>query len=455
MHNYKQGINIIGYTKGSFGLGEAVRLNIKAAKKHNIPLSLIDYNEVKNNPKYQYSFEYPVNLVQISLQDLKSFFGVINPDLFKEKYTILFLVWESEYIAPELLENLNLFNEIWTTSHYCKSIFQKTYNNPIIIVPHPVEVALDTADKKNTIAFFDEKKFSFLFIFSYHSSIERKNPFFLIEAFKTAFGNNANVELVIKTVGGDHYRKSRQQLQKYISNTKNIKIFDIELDKNNVNQLINNCNAYVSMHHSEGFGLTLAEAMFLGKPTIATNYSGNTEFMNDNNSYLIDFQVGYIENPDKNFCAKTIWANPKLSSAVDKLIEVYENPSLRNSKANHASLYIKEKLSFYAIGMLIKERLNYLYANFENVTAGQNQNAYFINQLQLAKTENTQLQKEIRRMKKNIIIRFVLFLKNSIRKIKLSIKNSSVKKKEYKMPELIFQNSITSNQNKKDRKEVA
>ena len=127
--------------------------------------------------------------------------------------------------------------------------------------------------------FFDENKFSFLFLFSYHSSIERKNPFFLIEAFNKAFGGNENVELIIKTVGAEDYKKSKQRLQQF--NSKNIKIYDIELDKNRVNHLINLCDSYVSMHHSEGFGLTLAEAMYLGKPVVATNYSGNTEFMND------------------------------------------------------------------------------------------------------------------------------------------------------------------------------
>ena len=196
--------------------------------------------------------------------------------------------------------------------------------------------------------------------------------------------------------------------------------YDIELDKNSLNELINTCDAYVSMHHSEGFGLTLAEAMYLGKPTLATNYSGNTEFMNQDNSYLIDYQMGLIEEPDSNFCAKTIWANPILDDAVDKLREVYENSDLRKFKTKNASLYVKEKLSFYAIGGIIKNRLNYIYADFDNFTTNQNQNIYLINQLQLAKTENQQMQREIRRMKKNIIIRFILILKNLTRKIKKS-----------------------------------
>ncbi|MCK0131572.1 glycosyltransferase [Flavobacteriaceae bacterium F08102] len=411
-----QGINIIGYTEGMFGLGEAVRLNINAAKKCDIPLNLINYEKIKSNPDYPYSFNYDVNLIQLSLKDLETFIAIIDPNLFKNKYSILFLVWESEYIAPALAENLTLFNEIWTPSAYCKKIFKKIYNNPITIVPHPVEVHLTPLSNEQKLDVFDKNKFSFLFLFSYHSSMERKNPLFLIEAFKTAFRNTDSVELIIKTVGGKKYKKQRQRLEQY--GCENIKIYDVELDKNSVNHLINTCDSYVSMHHSEGFGLTLAEAMYLGKPTVATNYSGNTEFMNKNNSFLIDSKLSYIENPDRNFCPKTLWANPLFSDAVKKLKSVYENRDLRTEKALNAERYIKEKLSFYAIGTIVKNRLNYIYANFENLVETQNQHVYLLNQLQSARIKNAQLQREIRRMHKNVMIRFILILKNSVRKLK-------------------------------------
>ncbi|QDO95699.1 glycosyltransferase family 4 protein [Formosa sediminum] len=411
-----QGLNIIGYTEAMFGLGEAIRLNINAAKKLDIPLNLINYDKVKQSTNYQYSFNYAINLIQISLKDLESFLAVIDPDLFKKKYTILFLVWESEYIAPELVENLNLFNEIWTPSEYCKNIFQRTYNNPIIVVPHPVEVHLAPLSNQNNINFFDNEKFSFLFIFSYHSSLERKNPFFLIEAFNTAFRDNDNVELVIKTVGGKQHKKQKQRLE--LCASKNIKIYDVELDKNGVNHLINTCDSYVSMHHSEGFGLTLAEAMYLGKPTIATNYSGNTEFMKEDNSYLVDYKLSYIENPDNNFCSKTLWANPLLKETADKLRTIYENSDLRHLKTSNASLFVKDKLSFYTIGSIMKDRLNYLYNNFDDLVTNQNQNVFLINQLQFTKIENAKLRREVRRMKKNIMIRFILILKDAVRKLK-------------------------------------
>lgn len=420
MKEQKRGLNIIGYTEGEFGLGEAVRLNIEAAKTHQIPLNLINFEKLKKYPKYTYNFEYDVSLVQISLRDIDTFFRVMDPKLFKARYTILFLIWESEYLPPELSENLSLFNEIWTASSYCKELFKKVYANPILIVPHPVEITLKSIYDQKAKVYFDKQKFSFLFIFSYHSSVERKNPFFLVEAFNKAFKTNENVELIIKTVGEERHRKESNKLHQQVAASKNIKIFNVDLDKNAVNHLINDCDCYVSMHHSEGYGLTLAEAMFFGKPTIATNYSGNKQFMNHLNSFLIDFDIAPIENPDTNFSSQTIWANPNLENAVETLRDVYFNSDLRDTKAMEAKTYIKNELSFHAVGSIIKNQVDFLFDNFEDLIT--NQKAYLINQLQYTKAENAYLKRQIRRMKKNLLIRFILFLKNKTRIIKNRLK---------------------------------
>ncbi|WP_100614782.1 glycosyltransferase family 4 protein [Confluentibacter citreus] len=418
MNPHNLGLNVVGYTDAMSGLGEAVRLNIQAAEKLDIPLNIINYEKVKYESSYQYSFPYTINLVQISLNDLDRFFSVIDPGFFNDRYTILFLIWESEYIPQNLKKNINLFNEIWTASTYCKDLFQNVFNGPIITVPHPVEVNLKPVQNQNALTLFDKNKFSFLFIFSYHSSIERKNPFFLMEAFSKAFGNNDNVELIIKTVGAEKFKKSERHLHRFISDKKNIKIINADMNKNSVNHLINDCDCYVSMHHSEGFGLTLAEAMCLGKPAVATNYSGNTEFMNENNSFLVDYELGFIMNPDINFSSKTLWANPIMEHAIKKLKEVYENMELRNEKAMNAQRFVKEKLSLYSVGSIMSERLNHLYANLDDFPINDRRHAYLLNQLQLAKSEIAKHQSEVRRMKKNVIIRFILILKKTVRKLK-------------------------------------
>lgn len=418
MKSNNVGLNIVGYTEASSGLGEAVRLNIQAAEKHNIPLNIINYEKVKHKISYEYNFKYAVNLVQISLNDLDRFFSVIEPDFFIDRYSILFLIWESEYIPPNLEKNVNLFNEIWTASTYCKELFQKVYSGPIITVPHPVEVNLKPIQNQQPLAFFDKNKFSFLFIFSYHSSIERKNPLFLMEAFSKAFDGNDDVELVIKTTGAEKFRQSERNLNQFASVKNNIKVINTDMDKNSVNHLINESDCYVSMHHSEGFGLTLAEAMCLGKPTVATNYSGNTEFMNENNSFLVDYELGFIVKTDINFSSKTIWANPLIHDAINKLKEVYENKTLRNQKATNAKVYFKEKLSFDSVGLIMKNRLTYIYNNLDDLSIYDKRQAYLLNQLQHAKSEIAQLQREVRRMKKNVVIKSVLVLKNSVRTIR-------------------------------------
>jgi glycosyltransferase involved in cell wall biosynthesis len=76
-----------------------------------------------------------------------------------------------------------------------------------------------------------------------------------------------------------------------LSGSNNIIFIDEMMDRDRYIGLLNNCDAYISMHRSEGFGLTMAEAMYLGKPTIATGYSGNIDFMNVSNSYLLDFSM--------------------------------------------------------------------------------------------------------------------------------------------------------------------
>ncbi|WP_111625967.1 glycosyltransferase [Gelidibacter algens] len=418
MKTHNLGLNIVGYTDSVSGLGEAVKLNIEAARKIDIDVDIINYEKVKLGTDYKYNFQYSINLVQIAINDLDTFFSIIDSGFFKNRYSILFLLWESEYVPPKFKETIILFNEIWTASLYCKSIINKVYNGPVIVMPHPVEISLKPIKDQKQFIFFNKDKFSFLFIFSYHSSIERKNPFFLVDAFIKAFGKNEKVELIIKTVGGQEFKKSKNKLYQYISGKDNIKMIDYYLDKNSVNHLINNCDCYVSMHHSEGFGLTLAEAMYLGKPTIATNYSGNTEFMNHSNSFLVDYELGLIENPDINFCSKTVWGNPIMKSAVERLKQVYDNPDLRKEKAMNATLFVQEKLSFYMAGFIMKNRLQQLYTNFDELAVNDGHNAYLLNQLQLSKTDIERLQRQIRRMKKNVIISSILMLKDTVRKFK-------------------------------------
>ena len=95
-------------------------------------------------------------------------------------------------------------------------------------------------------------------------------------------------------------------------------------------------DVYVSLHHSEGFGYTLAEAMLLGVPAVATGYSGNLDFMTDHNSHLVAWREVPITRRDGPFESGTVWAEPDIDHAVEILRGIrqdYAAASLRAARA--------------------------------------------------------------------------------------------------------------------------
>ena len=136
--------------------------------------------------------------------------------------------------------------------------------------------------------------FLFLFAFDFFSIFERKNPLGLIRAFTRAFRAGEGPTLVIKTINGDRKLHDLEKLRAATEGRQDIIVIDEDYSAEEKNSLLGLCDCYVSLHRSEGLGLTMAEAMGLGKPVIATGYSGNLDFMTAENSYLVDYTMGAV-----------------------------------------------------------------------------------------------------------------------------------------------------------------
>src|SRR6185436_19793281 len=103
----------------------------------------------------------------------------------------------------------------------------------------------------------------------------------------------------------------------------NVTVVDRYLARADVLGLIQSCDAYVSLHRSEGFGFTLAEAMWLGKPAVATLYSGNTDFMTPWNSYAVPYRMVEIPAARGPYRVGAQWADPDLEAAAAALRLVF------------------------------------------------------------------------------------------------------------------------------------
>lgn len=423
------GINIIGYLKGEFGIGEAARLNIKACNAVGLPVSLINYeaitvhrNEDKTFTNFSDDFLYPINLIQISPSEVENFMLDKIASNLKGKYNILYLAWESEYFPNQYIKSIGYFDEIWVPSKFCQDIISRVCNVPVINIPHPIEINLAPSTDDDAVNFYDNSKFNFLFIFDYNSTLERKNSLNLIDAFQKAFDkNNDKYVLTIKTSSSKNFISEKMQLIKKIGDFTTIKIVEKIFDKNSLDTIINNCDCYVSLHRSEGFGLTMAEAMFLNKPVIATGYSGNTEFMDFQNSFLVNYNKTTAGENLINYDKKTIWSDPDVNHASQLMQYVVNNKKQTSEIAIKGCLTIHDNFSLKSIGNLIKDRVDFILVNRIGSNAGKEIN---IEQ----KVENERLREELRIFKKSKFIMMIMKLKLFLRKRNVKRKKEHFKK---------------------------
>ena len=110
--------------------------------------------------------------------------------------------------------------------------------------------------------------------------------------------------------------------------------------------LINMCDVYMSLHRGEGLGLGMLEAMSMGKPVIATNYGGNTDFVLDNVAFPLNYRLVKPKELDfKVYQSVQKWAEPNLKQASDYLLKLYKNKKLREEIGQKAQLFVRQKFS--------------------------------------------------------------------------------------------------------------
>lgn len=363
--NANFGVNISGYINKQFGLGEGVRSNIRAIKTTDVPYVINDFNitiskhvmdETQNALAVSEENPYNINLVQINIDRLHSVMQETDKSYFQNKYNIAFWAWELENFPEESKVFFSLFNEIWVPSNFCTEAISKVSPVPVVKMMHSIEIETPSFTRKDFN--LPEDKFIFMTMFDYYSSIVRKNPIATIEAYEKSFGkNNPDVLLLIKTSISKEFSDEKKKLVDRIADNKSIIIIEEILERDQLYSLMNCCNCFVSLHRSEGFGLTMAEAMYLGKPVIATAYSANTEFMNLNNSFPVKYDL--IKTGDLYYFSteKDIWADADVDHASEQMSLVYNDKNIAAAIAQRGQSDVKKFLSPEVMGEKIKQRL--------------------------------------------------------------------------------------------------
>ncbi|MEG3843314.1 glycosyltransferase [Microcoleus sp. herbarium14] len=371
--NPNLGINIAGYINGEFGIGEGVRANIRAASAANIPFTINNFTRSPHRKKdttyknFSHDNPHPVNLIQVNADEVATFIKHTGSSYFENKYNIGFWAWELPEFPPEWQPAFNHFHEIWTYSNHCAEAISAV--SPIPVIKIMPSIALPASSLNREALDLPKYKFIFLFVFDFSSRIERKNPLAGIQAFKQAFGEDDRVLLIVKSSNSNNFPEAQASLNSAIENNSNIKHQDGYLSKDEINGLLYNCDCYVSLHRCEGFGLTMAEAMFYGKPVIATGYSSNTEFMNVGNSFLVKYNLIPIEQDCGPYKKGNVWAAADVEHAANLMRYVFNNYREAQQIGAIAAEEIKTLLNPQFTGDKIRKRLEYIAEITDNFSA--------------------------------------------------------------------------------------
>lgn len=360
---YPFGINLIGYIKAQMGLGQGARLMASAIEETKIPYLIIDtkvgnpfnHNDETFDRKIKKSPEYSINIFHVNPEQMPPLQLTLKSDFSDKRYNIGIWLWELPDFPDEWCKAFKLIDEVWAPSVFnCESIRKKA-NVPVTLIPYGIKAETDNNFTREHFN-LPEDKFLFLSMYDSNSTIERKNPLGAIKSFKKAFSkDNEKVGLVIKI--NNPKDSDIELINNELNGYNNVYLIKETLAKTEVNSLIKCCDVFVSLHRAEGFGLVIAEAMYVGTPVIATNWSANVDFMNEENSCPVSFTLKKIGHDCYMYKAYQTWAEPDIDNAAEYMIKLANDKEYYEKLSKNAESFIKTEFSIQKSAEKIKHRL--------------------------------------------------------------------------------------------------
>jgi glycosyltransferase involved in cell wall biosynthesis len=208
-----------------------------------------------------------------------------------------------------------------------------------------------------------ESDYVFLFFFDARSYPTRKNPQGVINAFRHLLSLRpyAKTRLILKVNGSELDPQSMEQLRNDLSDMiSHVTLLHRVLSDNEVKNLVRCCDCFISLHRSEGYGRGIAEAMYLGKPVIATAYSGNMDFMTSDTSLEVGYQLVPVGSGEYPHWQDQVWANPDVDQATKYMVTLIDNPSFGWEIGRRASVHIRKNFGYRTTGLRYRQRLEHI-----------------------------------------------------------------------------------------------
>lgn len=359
------GVNLYGYFSRWLGLGECARLYANAMIASGYPVSLHDVELDIPHARSDRTLAAHMTTTPTFTHDLI----FVNPDYWEATlssigaaasvghYVIGYWFWELDQFPDDWRQAFDQVDEVMVSSTFVERAMSRVCDKPVTRVPLPVVAGPDSGLQRQHFGLRSDD-YVFLCAFDFNSTVARKNPHAAIEAFREAFPHgDEKVALLIKTSNGEANADELVRLLVSAARDRRILIRDDMLERHHLQALHRCADAYVSLHRCEGFGLGMAEAMCLGKPVVATAYSGNMDFMSEANSCLVRYSMIPVQPGQYPHAEGQQWADADITHAAGFLRGLYDDPEMGRKLGSQAARDMAENFSIDACIDVIARRL--------------------------------------------------------------------------------------------------
>lgn len=356
------GINEYGFFREETGLGQGTRMYARSIEEAGIPHSFIHLNFLDWLPQNDDSFDnrlvkrpqYAVNLIHLNPDQWDEAMQFFPRRDFDRHYNIGVWLWELETLPKPWLRFLDYVDELWVPSEFIARAAKKETGKPVVVIPYGIDIAQPQMTREDLE--LPKNRFIVLAMFDSNSYIHRKNPMAAINAFIEAFSGNPDAMLVLKANHPKEHEIAKLEQQLKAAEVQYRLILD-RMPRERLNALIASSDVFISLHRSEGFGLPIAEAMGMGTAVVATNWSSNTEFMDETCACCVGYKLVPVGNRYQHAEEGQMWAEPDIHEAAEYLKKLYEDPQYRDKIALAGQEHVRTCLSVEGSGKKMKKRL--------------------------------------------------------------------------------------------------
>lgn len=360
------GLNVIGYLRAESGVAEAARTTLRACRAAGVPAAAIEYARAAPSRMqeavpggFARSPEFGVTLLHLNA-DQSAYAIADHADALTGKYRIASWNWELPEFPGAWPEAERQLDEVWAPSTFCAEAFRRRLAIPVTHMPYAIDVPVPSDVGREALG-LQRDAFVFLFVFDAFSVPARKNPMAVVDAYaRVRAMARRPTQLVLKVINAASDVALARDLQQAAAADASLVLIDRYLERPELNALMHAADAYVSLHRSEGFGFTIAEAMALGKPVVATGWSGNMDFMTRENSCPVGYTLVTLERDHGPYTRGQRWADPDVAHAAAQMTRLITDEGMAGALGARAARDIQAQLSPLAVGRRIETRLRAL-----------------------------------------------------------------------------------------------